>query len=450
MTPSRMARLSTLLSLAVGFSLFAAIAPAMATERVDRQVQTIELVGGSDTRFVIGDRRYAGPITFTLFTDGISLSETASIEQYLEGIAEMPFSWPSQALQAQAVAARTYLARTLLPGRGGDAADHEYDICATSRCQVYRGVSLVEGPSGERWRAAVQNTADELVLYEGKPIEAVYTSMVGSRSRANQDVWSSSPVPYLQPVDSPEVGIAPYAEWSVEITADEFVAILMAQGLEVGGELEDIIVQDPEEGDGRTTITVTTSEGTDEILAPRLKGAFNRFGDELFPGLLPVRLGEGKKLPEPLPSYTFDVERVRTQPSALEEFLAPSDRIGADNIVISGEGWGHGVGMSQWGARIFADQGVAYDEILSHYYSGLEPESAPELIPDEVVVGLATDRSHYEVFVEGEAEIRVNGIASASYVSGEWIVREWANGLVIVSADDPGFTMALFQRFWPF
>ncbi|MCL1595434.1 MAG: SpoIID/LytB domain-containing protein [Actinomycetia bacterium] len=450
MTPSRVARIAATFSIAIGLSLFAGAVPAVATERVDRQIQSIELVGGPDTRFVIGERRYAGPITFTLFTDGISLSETASIEQYLEGIAEMPFSWPTQALQAQAVAARTYLARTLLPGRGGDGADHEYDICATSRCQVYRGVSLVEGPSGERWRAAVQNTADELVLYEGKPIEAVFTSMVGSRSRANQDVWSSAPVPYLQPVDSPEVGIAPYAEWSVEITADEFVAILMAEGLDVGGELEGISVDDPVEGDGRTTITITTSEGTDEILAPHLKGAFNRFGDELFPGLLPMRLEEGKKLPEPLPSYTFDVERVGTLPSALEEFLAPFDLVGVDSVVISGEGWGHGVGMSQWGARIFADQGVSYDEILSHYYSGLEPESVPDLVPDEVVVGLATQRSHYEVIVEGEAEIRVNGIASDSFLSGEWLVREWADGLIIVSADDPGSTLSLFQRFWPF
>ena len=112
---------------------------------------------------------------------------------------------------------------------------------------------------GSMGRAAVNTTASEVVLYDGRPIEAVYTSMVGSRSRANQDVWASNPVPYLQPVDSPEVGVAPYAEWSVTVTAQQFVQILRAGGLDVGGSLESIVVDDPPEGSGRTEITAITS-----------------------------------------------------------------------------------------------------------------------------------------------------------------------------------------------
>lgn len=422
---------------------------AEALDSDEKEIQSIELAGTPGTRFIINGRTYAGPVTFGLYDDGIALSEVASIEQYLEGIAEMPFSWPTQALRAQAVAARTYLARRLLPDRAGDAAEHDYDICATSRCQVYRGTSLVDDGSGERWRAAVRDTADELILYEGKPIEAVYTSMVGSRSRANQDVWPSAPVPYLQAVDSPEVGIAPYAEWTVEVTAEQFVAILQAEGLDVAGRLVSISIDDPAEGDGRTTISVTTEGGTDQILAPKLKGAFNRYGDALFPGLLPVRLEDGKKLPQPLLSYTFDLDRVVSEPSSLELLLPEFDRIGSDVVLITGEGWGHGVGMSQWGARIFADNGSTYAEILSHYYSGLVPERVPDLVPDEVVVGLATDRVHVDVEIDGEAEILVNGVPSGSFVSGAWMIRDATNGLDLVPIMNPGAVSPIVMRNWP-
>ncbi len=433
----------------LGFVWALSVPEASAGEPAQKQVQSIELVGVDDARFVVDGRPYAGPIRLTVYRDGITVSETSSIEQYLEGIAEMPFSWPYEALRAQAVAARTYLARRLLPGRRGDAAAHDFDICATSRCQVYRGVQLIEGEGGDRWRKAVEATKGEVVLYEGRPIEAVYTAMVGSRSRSNQDVWSSAPVPYLQAVDSPEVGIAPYAEWTVEVTAEQFVAILRAGGLDVGGSLESITVDDPPEGEGRTTITVRTAQGTDSILAPSLKGVFNRRGDELFPGVLPMRLEDGRTLPEPLLSYTFDISAEISQPGTVDALLPLSDRAARDRVVIIGEGWGHGVGMSQWGARIMADAGASYADILAHYYSGLVPQRARNVVPDEVIVGLATARTEVAVMLSGEAEIRVNGVPVGTVSDGSWVVRDTLLGLDLVPVSGSGAVSPITQRFWP-
>ena len=421
---------------------------AMAGEPVDKQVQTIELVGTTDTRFHIEGRPYSGPIRLTIYDDGIAVVETVSIETYLEGIAEMPFSWPAEALRAQAVAARTYLARRLLPGRRGDAAAHNYDICATSRCQVYRGVQLVEGASGDRWRDAIASTSGEVLLYEGRPIEAVFTSMVGSRSRSNQDVWASDPLPYLQAVDSPEIGIAPYAQWRVEVTGRQFVEILRADGFDVGGALLSIDVDDPPEGVGRTTITVQTTRGTDSVLARKLKGVFSRRGDELYPGALPMRLDGGGKLPEPLLSYTFDIS-FESNPATPVDFLLPADdRSGVDRVVFEGEGWGHGVGMSQWGARIMADDKATYDEILSHYYSGLVPDRAPALVPDRVVVGLATDLITVPIEVDGQAIVRVNGLPAGLIQDGAWVVRDSVNGLDLLPVDGQA-TSPIAQRVWP-
>ncbi len=433
----------------LGFISTARVSTALAGEPTQRQVQSIELIGAGDARFVIDGRPYLGPIKVTAYDDGITLTETSSIEQYLDGIAEMPFAWPIEALRAQAVASRTYLARRLLPGRRGDAAAHDYDICATNRCQVYRGVQLVERQGGDRWRQAVEDTSGEVVLYNGRPIEAVFTSMVGSRSRSNQDVWSSDPVPYLQAVDSPEVGIAPYAQWTVEVTADQFVAILAAGGLDVGGSLKGIVVDDPPEGEGRTKITVRTTEGTDSILAPRLKGVFNREGDELYPGVLPMRLADGRQLPEPLLSYTFEIIREVTTASPIDALLPESDRTGEDRVVFLGEGWGHGVGMSQWGARIMADSGEIYSDILSHYYSGLRPQQAPDVVPTAVVVGLDTDRVEVMVTVSGGAEVLVNGVAAGFLFNGAWVVRDSPNGLDLVPLNGSGNASPISNRFWP-
>jgi stage II sporulation protein D len=429
--------------------LIAGVQPEARAYDPPQQVVSIELVGDTSTRFEVNGRRYAGPVVFTERADGISFTESASIEQYLQGIAEMPFSWHPQALAAQAIAARTYLAQRLLGGRKGDAARYEFDICATTRCQVYRGVQLIEGQYGDRWRDAVESTAGEVLLYGGRPIEAVYTANVGSRSRANQDVWASAKVPYLQPVDSPDIGVAPFAEWTVSVTGQQFVAILEADGYDVGGELQSITVDDPPEGEGRTTITVASSLGTDTLLAPNLKGAFNRRGDDLFPGALPVRLADGKMLPQPMLSYTFEISHLRVEAAPYDFLLPPSDRKRRDLVTIDGEGWGHGVGMSQWGAQIMAKAGVGYGEILSHYYTGTERLVAPSVVPENVVVGLDWGRTSIPVTVDGSAKVLVNGVPFRVIGSGEWLIRSTPFGIDLVPAGSSLLPSPIGDRLWP-
>ena len=433
----------------VAVAVIAAPEPAVGVTPQASEIVTVELVGQDGARFVVDGRRYAGPLTITRHVDGLALTERSSIGQYLEGIAEVPFSWPEESLRAQVVAARTYLVRRLAGGRSADGRRYGFDICATNRCQVYRGVELVEGPSGDRWMQAVRDTESELVTYEGRPIEAVYSSMHGSRSRANQDVWGSEPVPYLQPVDSPEVGRAPFATWSVELSAAQFVEILRADGLDVGGALESVSVDDPPEGEGRTTISVTTERGTDEILAPALKGTFNRHGDELYPGTLPAAREDGGRYPESLLSYTFSIDHDDVEERPIDSVLPDADRIDRDQIRIDGEGWGHGVGMSQWGARIMAEEGASHTEILEHYYSGAIVESVPDLVPDEVVVGLDWERFEIIVEVEGAAQLRVNGVPVTDLAAGQWIVRSNRSGLALIPGDATSGVPPITDRPWP-
>lgn len=440
-------RLTVAVVAAFGFVVISA--PAALATSGDTQVVSIELVGSDEARFVVDGHRFRGPVTIMRHSDGLVLTERASLEQYLEGIAEVPFSWPEESLEAQAIAARTYLTRVLSGGRSSDGRIHGFDICATSRCQVYRGVDFVEGPSGDRWRSAVENTKDVLVVYDGRPIEAVYSSMQGSRSRANQDVWSSDAVPYLQPVDSPEMGRAPFAEWTVDLYAVQFVDVLRAAGLEVGGSLLGLDVDDPPEGEGRTTITVETEQGTDSILAPALAGAFNRYGEDLYPDRLPARSDDGTEYPSAIPSYTFDIEHMDVAPPPTDTLFPIEDRIDRDRVVIDGEGWGHGVGLSQWGARIMADDGATSSQILEHYYTGSAVVEAPELVPEQVVVGLATGRTEFTVEVDGEAQLRVNGVPVMGLPAGTWIIRSSRIGVDVVPTDPTVPSPPLAQRPWP-
>ena len=118
-------------------------------------------------RVVIGGREYTGTLTLTAHDGGISIVEQVDVDSYLLGIREVPFSWEPATLAAQAVAARTYLAWTLDRGRSSNGRRYDYDICATTACQVYAGVGGLEA-----WRV-LRAEAPELavVVSSGFPEE---------------------------------------------------------------------------------------------------------------------------------------------------------------------------------------------------------------------------------------------------------------------------------------
>src|SRR5690606_29830517 len=120
---------------------------------------------------LVGDRRYGGTVRITGHSDGLAVVEEVRLDAYLAGIQEVPFSWEPAALEAQVIAARTYLAWTLANGRTGSGQAYDYDICATDACQVYAGLEPALGSGGDRWLAAVEATDSQILLYEGEPAQ---------------------------------------------------------------------------------------------------------------------------------------------------------------------------------------------------------------------------------------------------------------------------------------
>lgn len=309
--------------------------------------------------------RYPGTLSVDRAQDGtLSITVTLPFERYLEGIAEVPPTWPRAALEAQAIAARSYaLATTEWSGAQGETL--ATPICATTSCQVFRGIPVPFDPSIRRWYAAVRRTSGQILLYGGRPADTVYFSTSNGHTYGNDVVFGSAPLPYLRPVIERDDGASPTSHWSVRLpfadlarflhTAGHWPASRAISGVRLEG----------------STIVVSGPGASRSLDLASFVDAVNDWAPCLEPTRYPV-----DSLPVTIPS----------------EWLSVAS--GPDAAVVAGRGWGHGVGMVQWGAYGKALRGFSALDILAYYYGGLRPQSYPEpgLIHVQVASGLTSLR----------------------------------------------------------
>ncbi len=399
-----------------------------APERVDR----IELVPGDGTVIELGYGRHTGMLEVSAGDGGLGVVEEIPLESYLLGIREVPASWPAESLAAQAVAARTYLAWTLHRGRTASGTAYDFDICASTACQVYRG----DVGADPAWARAVQRTAGEILRYDDAPAQALYSSSAGHRTRAVQDIWGGSALPYLQPVDSDEAGVTPYEHWELSVDTSVLSRVLTAGGYAVGAELVSMEIERPPEGEGPSTLVVGSEEGLTRIPVTALRGVINTHGPQLYPGLFPAMRPGGGRWPQAILSYTFDVEFQPPTGRTDIPFIPPGEAGTPGVATFVGEGWGHGVGMSQWGAEAMAERGAGYRDILAHYYGGLEPEPGGDVLPETVRVGLEWGVPAAIITTSGPVALRIGGENVVTLPAGEWTLRQSSLGVAIVPSSE--------------
>ena len=307
--------------------------------------------------------RFPGDLHVRRSEDGtLTLTVSLTFERYLEGIAEVPSSWPRAALEAQAIAARSYaLATTGWDGREGEPLRQA--ICATTSCQVYRGIPVPPDPDHRRWVRAVRRTDGQVLLHDGRPATTVYFSTSNGRTYANEDVFGSSPLPYLRSVPERDDGRSPTSRWRVEVPFRDLTRFLRVGRLWPAGRA---IARVRTHGD---SITLRGGAAARTVDTADLRDAVNTWAPCLRPGRYPARTAKGT-LPLTIPSrwVRFSVEGRR--------------------LVATGRGWGHGAGMVQWGAEGKARRGLSAADILAYYYGGLRPEGYPE--PGRIRVQVAT------------------------------------------------------------
>ncbi|BFH10808.1 stage II sporulation protein D [Paenibacillus melissococcoides] len=286
--------------------------------------------------------------------------ESVPLEHYVRGVlaAEMPADFELEALKAQAIAARTYIVRRL---RSGDTAGvpEGADVTDTVAHQAYIPLDeLAKRPERTiaKLNQAVNETRDQVITYQGEPIMAAFFSTSNGYTENAEDYWKN-PVPYLKSVPSPwDQNESPrYAE-TAELPLNEVLDKLGLTPAAVPG-----LAQAPRQDGTESSSSGTAAGGglaADVRILSRTAGKRVeevQFGSKRF---------SGRDIREKLNlrSSAFDWER------------------DGDKLRITTYGYGHGVGMSQYGAQGMAKQGAGAERILTYYYTGVQLDKASKLL----------------------------------------------------------------------
>ena len=259
----------------------------------------------------------------------LTVINVLDIEDYVKGVIpyEMSASWPVEALKAQALCARTYVASHF-----GSYSSYGFDVTNDTYCQVYRGTLGANSSSD----AAVDATAGQYILYNGSLISAMYCSSDGGATEDSENVTGSA-VGYLRgKVDSFEAaaaGINGHSSWEYTISRSVIAQKANVHGFSIG-EVQDVEISYSDTGN------VIGLKFTDA------NGRTATFSGSSCYSFCVSYLG--------LDSISFEITE------------------NSDSITFTGSGWGHSLGMSQFGAYAMADTyGFTYDQIVNFYYTGI-------------------------------------------------------------------------------
>jgi stage II sporulation protein D len=277
----------------------------------------------SESGVRVEGRLYLGRVTLELDPKKGTLVviNRLPMETYLLGLvgAEMNPDWPLEALKAQAVAARTYALQRRMMMR---AADKPYDMEATVLSQVYLGADKIRPSVIE----AVVATRGEVVAYKHRLVEALFHSTCGGTTVAANEVFGNA-VPYLSPAKCPWCKESNRSKWTLVLPLEKLGKVLERHKL-VRGKLKKL-----ERSDVRGPLWATVGNKRQRLSPKEVRQALGYM----------VMLSE---------RFTAEVD--------------------GKNVEFTGVGFGHGVGMCQWGAKGQADRGLSHREILEHYYVGAE------------------------------------------------------------------------------
>ncbi len=360
------------------------------------KTKNVGFKGANGDYITVGSRKYRGYME--IYDNGINkftLVNVVPFEEYLYAVvpSEMPASWSIEALKAQAVAARTY-AMTQLTKHTSSG----YNVCDVEHCQMYLGVNN-EHPNST---LAVDQTRGLEAYYNGALIDTVFSSSSGGVTANSEDVWVTA-LPYLREKVDPydREGMV----WTRSVTTQDLTNMLANKGQNIG--TPTAIVIDETSPNGRVNkMSIVGTNGSYQLSKENIRYFFNYNGLPSLPSrLFTITSDQGQSSNNGNTSNEHDVYVTNgktTETIALKNATVLSatskSTINAENIyvmgkdstssyvsgsnnnqtvtgtnfTISGKGYGHGVGMSQYGAKGMAEDGYTFDQILKFYYTGIE------------------------------------------------------------------------------
>ena len=297
------------------------------------------------------NRRYSGELRVSLNDQNLQIINYLKLEKYLKSVvgSEMPKGFPLAALQAQAIAARTYALKFL-------GKNELFDIHSTQASQVYLGLESETA----KINRAVRSTSSLALFYEDKLIDAVFHSSSGGRTENSGNVWKYQ-FPYLISVVDYDQNSTKY-RWLKKFNSVELSKIFSDLG-------------------GLSSIQIIERSNSGRVLNIRLVGPV---GNKII-------TGENLRKRLQLLSTKFELDLKFQKDNKLNKINYYNDKNNLVNnkfndlapypvpvipkvyfLFVKGFGAGHGVGMSQWGAKAMAEKGASFRKILKHYYTGVQ------------------------------------------------------------------------------
>lgn len=264
----------------------------------------------------------------------VYIKETGEIkelpfEEYLQGVVagEMKNDWPEEALAAQAILARTFVME-FVSEKGGSKYEGAHVSTDIEEAQAWNQQAV-----NDRVKKAVERTRGEVAVYNNNYIKAWFHAHAGGKTASAKEglAFEEAEPPYIKVVDSPDSPEAPKddSNWTASFSRQEVEKALKETGVQIEG-LSSVKVA--EKGPSGRAVTLDF---------------------------------DGKKVSAP----GF---RIAIGSTKMKSTLIDSIEVQGDRLVIKGRGYGHGVGMSQWGAYALAKEGKKAEEILKHYFKGIE------------------------------------------------------------------------------
>ena len=275
-----------------------------------------------DNVIIVNGIQVRGMIQLLPVVGKIQVVNVLKMNEYLYGVLpyEIMSGWPIEALKAQAVAARTYAYYHIMKNNST-----YYDLDASTNFQVYRGMVSETDTTNK----AVDSTSGIIMVYNSIPILAYFHSTCGGRTADDRFVWKGEDLPYLTSVNCSYCKNSPVYSWQVNISLDEIYEALLKKYKTVG-QIQAITL-------GREDNRVSN------IKIEHANGIIRMTGNDF------RMMFEAKKIK----SLYFEAKQTR------------------NGLILNGHGWGHGVGMCQWGAKEMAEQGKNFYDILRFYYRGI-------------------------------------------------------------------------------
>lgn len=323
--------------------------------------------------------QYYGAFRYERLDGGnLTVVNILALEDYVKGVVpyEMGPSWPLEALKAEAVCARTYAMISM-----GKHERYHFDVCNTTDCQAYHGLNS----ANDNTNRAAEETYGKCAMYQGSLAQTYYFSSDGGATETVNNVWSSTAsLPYLKGILDPyEAAVAdkiPLYNWTVTYTKAELAEKLQSKGYNCAA-IVDFRVTEYTPTGNVYTITFVDANGKE--------WSFSKDKVRTFLGVRSIRFdisGGGKyyvdgskdTITNVIGAYAIDGTGTTSQvmgsagPYVITGEGTSALQSTGNNFIITGSGWGHNVGMSQWGAYAMANMGYTYDDILKFYFTGID------------------------------------------------------------------------------